>query len=543
MTPQLPAGFQLDAPPPLPPGFVPDDGATPPAGPPRVGAAAVPTADEAAGRGYRPPTPSAPRREPTMKDRIVGGVEAALETFAQLTGGAAGMVGGTVGGVAGSIASGEYGTPEGAKRAEESAAAGAERGTGAVRQGLRWLTAGAFGDKPMSETGQEYTEAVGQGMQNLIPLGGLSGEMAALGRGAKPAVQAAKDTGRAVGDAALEAATPRLSEATVKRVGAATEAGIPVSPHQLSGNKFVQMLGETAENIPFAGGGSLRRARREKFSAALAKQMDPATDATVLDDATFKGLQDSAGERIGDISSKYKVPVDDFGDVEALARRDTPDVQAVVKTFADDVKSIAEQNDGVVPGDTLRKLRTEAQSRARAVRGSKPDLANALDDVVHRFDDALSNNIAEGDAAALLEARRQYAISKTLEPLLAKYPTGDFPPAALKGIVTSTKEGKRRMARGEGGALGEYARLGQEILKEQVTSGTAERNAVYGAVGLGAGGAAAVTNPLAAGALYAGSALYNLLGPKIVKRMVEAQRRKSPTMIKSGEAKPSGASG
>lgn len=493
--------------------FVPDAPAAP-SGPPRLGAAAVPTAEEAAGLPYRPQAASpeavaaAQRRERAarnpIRDTAVGAVEAALDIAAK-------VVGGGLGGALGFLG----GTFEGA--GEKGMAAGAERGVAAMRD--------VFGT-PETETGVGLSEKFDTLMQSLPAAAGVHGTLQTPAGAGAAATRAAGDAGRAAKDAALEAATPRLSPSAVKRVATATEAGIPVSPHQLSGNKFVQMLGETAENIPFAGGGSLRRARREKFSAALAKQMDPTTEATVLDDATFKGLQDSAGERIGDISSKYSVPVDDFGDVAALARRDTPDVQTVVRTFADDVKSIAEQNGGVVPGDMLRKLRTEAQSRARAVRGSKPDLANALDAVVHRFDDALSNNIAEGDTTALLEARRQYAISKTLEPLLAKYPTGDFPPSALKSIVTSTKEGKRRMARGEGGELGEYARLGAEILKEQVSSGTAERNAVYGAVGLGAGAGAAAVNPLAAGALYAGSALYNLLGPRIVKRMVEAQQRR-----------------
>ena len=526
--------------------FVPDTATAPPSAP-LTGAAAVPQ-DPAAAARVAAESQAMARAERRGEEeratrpvisRVVGGVEAALEVTSRL-------LGGGFGGMAGMFGIGTQGG------GEKGVAEGAQRGVQGMRDALR--LAGITSGAPMSETGQEYTEAamgpIEKVGQALPPVMGVYGTLQGPAGGARVARQAVGDAGRAAGDAALEAATPRLSKATVERVSAATEAGIPVSPHQLSGNKFVQMLGETAESIPFAGGGSVRRARREKFSAALAKQMDPATEATVLDDATFKGLQDSAGERIGEISSKYNVPIDDFGDVAVLARRDTPDVQAVVKTFADDLKLIAEQNGGRVPGDTLRKLRTEAQSRARAVRSSKPDLANALDDVVHRFDDALSNNIADADAAALTDARRQYAISKTLEPLLARYPTGDFPPSALKSIVTSTKEGKRRMARGEGGALGEYARLGQEILKEQVSSGTPERSAVYGAVGLGAGGVAAVTNPLAAGALYAGSALYNLLGPRVVKRMVEAQRRREapapagpppePTLARGFEDVPQG---
>ena len=54
----------------------------------------------------------------------------------------------------------------------------------------------------------------------------------------------------------------------------------------------------------------------------------------------------------------------------------------------------------------------------------------------------------------------------------------------------------------------------QEVLKEQVTSMTAERSAVYRTAGaLGVGGAVAATvNPLAALGMYGGAAAYNLLG-------------------------------
>jgi len=516
-----PEGFTVDE---LPPGFKVDTAAAP--SKPLTGAAAVPQAPAAAARvaAEAKARQIVEQRGATQRaanpivSRAVGAAEAGLEVATRL-------LGGSIGGLAGIFG---INTEQGG---DKGFAEGAQRGIQGVRDALQMV--GVTSGKPMSQTGQEYTEAAMEPIEKvgqvLPPTAGVFGTLAGPATAAPMAAQrgAVRAGAGKVADAALEAATPRLSESTMKRAQAATDAGIPISPHQLSDNKFIKLLGETAENVPLAGGGSLRAKRREKFSAALAKQMDPDTDVTVLDDAAFKQLQDAAGERIGEISSKYQMPIEDFGDLNALARRDTPDVQAVVKTFADDLAQIAADNGGVIPGDTLRKLRTEAQSRARNVRGAKPDLANALDDVVHRFDDALTNNAAEADVTALANARRQYAISKTLEPLVAKHPDGSFPPSSLKGVVTSTKEGKRRMARGEGGDLGEYARVGQDLLKEQVSSGTAERNTIYSALGIGAGAGAAFTSLPAAAALYAGSALYNLLGPRVVKRMIDAEKRRN----------------
>lgn len=508
-----PAGFTVDE---LPPGFKVD---APAPTKPLTGAAAVPqdpaaaarVAAEAKARQIVEQRGAAQRAASPVVSRAVGAAEAGLEVATRL-------LGGTVGGLAGIFG---INTEQGG---EQGFVEGTQRGIQGVRDALRMV--GITNGAPMSQTGQEYTEAAMAPLEKvsevLPPVVGVNGalvnSLATPRAGALGTVRAGAGK---VADAALEAATPAVSPSTMKRATTAVEAGIPISPHQLSGNKFVKLLGETAESVPGAGGTQLKQARRDKFSAALAKQLDPETTATVLDDATFKELQDAAGERIGEISSKYQVPVDDFGDLNAVARRDTPDVQAVVKTFADDLAQIAADNGGVVPGDTLRKLRTEAQSRARNVRGAKPDLANALDDVVHKLDDALANNISDAaDVAALTDARRRYAISKTLEPLLAKYPDGNFPPSALKGVVTSTKQGKRRMARGEGGELGEYARVGQDLLKEQVSSNTAERAAVYSVLGDAA-------KLFKVGALWLPSAAYNFIGPRVVKRLVEAQAKRN----------------
>lgn len=458
------------------------------------------------------------RRNP-IRDGVVGLVEGALDIVAKLVGGGAGGIAGLYGG----ILTGQ--------NPGESMSAGAQKGVGVVRDIYR-QTRLTSGDEPETRFGRDLTGLVDEAAKVFPAIGtGPRGTLvSSMPEGAvSTAVRAGRDVARAAGDAAVEAATPRLSQRSMELVGKATDAGVPINFHQLSDNKFVKIIGETAEHVPMAGGGSLRVKRREAFNLALAKQMDPETNITVLDDASFKQLQDAAGESIGEISSKYQVPATEFGDLMALdrVRRGTPDTQAVVKAWADDLKRIADENGGVVPGDTLRKLRTEVQTQAREMRANKGDLAATLDDVVHRMDEALANVAADADVAALTEARRRYAISKVLEPLVARHPDGNFAPSALKSIMAQKSGGKQhRMARGEAGDLGEYARIGNELLKELPSSGTAERNLVYGGVGAGAGAGAAFAEPLSAAAVYLGSAAYNLIGPRVVKRLVDAQKRR-----------------
>lgn len=344
-----------------------------------------------------------------------------------------------------------------------------------------------------------------------VGMGAAFGAVPGAAKAGSEAVRAAGERRRA-GEAADKARQ-------MKQVETAVDANIPVAPHQLSGNKFLKYLGETLEHVPLSGGATNRETRARNYSAGLAKAIDPESTAVKLDDKTFGALQDKAGERIGEISARTNVPKRAFGDLMDVGRRDTPDVQQVIKTYADDLKAIADQNGGVVPGSTLRKLRTEAQTQARTARANKGDLAAALDRVVHRFDEALSEHAAEGDMPALLEARRQYAVSKAIEPVVAKHPDGNIPTQALMAIVTrKAGGGQTRMAKGKGGELGDYAEMGAKLLREQASSGTGERNLIY-RVATDAAEAAKV------GVLWAPATLYNSFGPKVVKRMVEKARR------------------
>jgi hypothetical protein len=61
---------------------------------------------------------------------------------------------------------------------------------------------------------------------------------------------------------------------------------------------------------------------------------------------------------------------------------------------------------------------------------------------------------------------------RTIQPIVAKSPTGDVSPAQLAARVNETGNG---MAFGYGGDLGELARIGQKFLKEPGSSNTAER--------------------------------------------------------------------
>lgn len=188
------APWESDAPTPTVESALPNvaaGGLTPPG---RRGAAAVPTAQEAAGGGYAAPQPQAPR-EPSAREKVVGYVEAGIEMLAQITGGSAGVVTGGLAGIARSIGEGSFGTAGGTAAAAESAAAGGQAGAQMARQGIRMSpilgpavaaverSGGGLGPA-MSPAGQESVEQVG-GIINQLPafqpaIGPAGGAAAAL---------------------------------------------------------------------------------------------------------------------------------------------------------------------------------------------------------------------------------------------------------------------------------------------------------------------------------------------------------------------------
>lgn len=132
--------------------------------------------------------PRAP--EPSMTDQIIGGGEAALTLATGATGGTLGALGGTLKGLAEQILAGKFGTQEANRAVEAAAAKGAEALTYA----------------PRTAAGQEMAAAVGEGAQALVPLAGLSGQMAAAGAAARPVAQAARPVAAAAAQRAGAAA-------------------------------------------------------------------------------------------------------------------------------------------------------------------------------------------------------------------------------------------------------------------------------------------------------------------------------------------------
>lgn len=254
--------------------------------PMRTGAAAVPTAQEVATGKYTPPA-AATAAAPGLVDNLIGTGEAIMTVATGIPAMALGTVGGTLGGLAGSVVAGDFGTPEAARRVEESAA-----------QGMQALTYA-----PRTESGRDQVEAVGRVAQNLIPLAGLTGEMAALARAQAPAIRAVNDAG-AAGLAAAQQAGQRIAEA-VQRGEPAPTPGTLGSVGAAAVDAATQrraMAAELPVPVQLTKGQATRAQEQLRFETETAK--DPRVGAQ---------LRDFAAEQNARLSQNFDAFVDQTG--------------------------------------------------------------------------------------------------------------------------------------------------------------------------------------------------------------------------------------
>lgn len=134
---------------------------------------------------------SAQQPEPSLGERLTGAGEAGLSTLTGVTGGTLGMAAGATKGIAESILDGTFGTQQAAYLVEQKAMQGAEALTYA----------------PRTPTGQQYTQNVGEVMQQAIPVTPFTAELVAIGAGSRLAAPGLAAAARQAAEPAVMAAT------------------------------------------------------------------------------------------------------------------------------------------------------------------------------------------------------------------------------------------------------------------------------------------------------------------------------------------------
>lgn len=156
---------------------------------------------------YEQPQAAPKQPEPTLTDKALGLGETALSAATGATSGTLGMLGGTLGQAGREILSGNFGTPEAAQRISQNAAESAADLTYA----------------PRTQTGQEYTQALGEISEPLVALTPALSELALAGQAARSVAPIAQ--GQAIRAAqAVAPAVERAGQAIQRPIQATANA-------------------------------------------------------------------------------------------------------------------------------------------------------------------------------------------------------------------------------------------------------------------------------------------------------------------------------
>lgn len=148
------------------------------------------------------------KRKATIGETAVGTGEAALSAVTGATIGTLGAVGGALYGAGREIASGEFGSPQAARRIEQQAMAGAEAGTFA----------------PRTPSGQAQAAALGEALSVIPPIVPMAGQLAQVAQVARPSAAAAQTMARA----AVPGAVQRVQQVAAPIQRAAQTVTAPV---------------------------------------------------------------------------------------------------------------------------------------------------------------------------------------------------------------------------------------------------------------------------------------------------------------------------
>lgn len=341
------------------------------------------------------------------------------------------------------------------------------------------------------------------------------------------AAPAAKDMGAAASKA-IGSMAPKIAPEVSELAQKAHAMGIKIPLDALSDNRILKVIGQAFREVPLSG--DMTGANREAFNGAIIKLIGGDEKATKISPQVYDAAMSKSGKTIGDISAKNPIPFDaalagklDEHSAHVMGFEPDEGIQRVVNNYIKEIRDAGAAK-GQIDGEVMRKIRTQLTSQMRTT--SNGDLKHALSELDETLLDSVHAQLTPAERETFDAARTQYAIGKTIEPLIAKAAvkgSGDMSPAAFANQLIATKSGKSMIARGRGGKAGDIAAVGSKFLTEPGSSNTAERGLAYTALG---GGGLAGGVPAAAG-IWGGANLYNRVGPKVARKLTQSTADKA----------------
>jgi hypothetical protein len=371
-----------------------------------------------------------------------------------------------------------------------------------------------------------FGSALGAGARALPIIGRVAGpavEGAVAGGAGNALISGGtgEDPGRALATGAAGGAllggVPALVGAGVRALGGgvpsaisgiADRLGINLSTGQRTGG-VAKRIEDVGAGIPGSGADQFARTQNSQIAGVIAREGGIPGPVVKLTPASVSDGLTAAGNRMETAASKIDVPGDNttlgaLGTIHtnaSISGTDAPQAKTVA-TLNDRILNIMANNNGTMPGPDFQKFIAKGGELEAAINSSNPDVANAAQQVKDALLDAANRSgAASADAVKDLQtARYNYKVLKTAQPVINNSADGSdtMSQAALAARIRGgTQNPNFDMSRsGPGNNMQDLARL-IEGIKPLRSSGTAERAAWYGALGIGGtGGAAyALTHP------------------------------------------------
>lgn len=321
-----------------------------------------------------------------------------------------------------------------------------------------------------------------------------------LGMASTAAIPAAIRTGGAVANRLVGTVDPNT--ATLAQT-ARNNFGIPVGAGEVSSNPTVRFLNSVVNKLPGSGGGAHRENMQTAFNRSIAETFGE--NAERITPQVMAQARDRIGSVFEDVANRTPTIHADPQFAHSL-RRTILDAQATmtageVEPLIRQVQNIAglvDPRTQTITGEIYQNLTRRGAPLDRAMQSQNPNIRNAARDIREALDDVMERSATPEAVADLRQARAEWRNLRTVEPLVAKAPTGDISPALLQGRVNTAFKGTHGAAYGGGGDLKMLADIGQRFMKEPPSSGTSERGMLMhliGGFGSGVAGLAAGLSP------------------------------------------------
>lgn len=287
---------------------------------------------------------------------------------------------------------------------------------------------------------------------------------------------------------------------------ARTKYQIPVNAADLSNNQLLRTAADQSAKLPLSGAATADAGKRTAWQGAIAKEMGEPNATSFTPD-----VMDQARTRIGKVFDNVaKNTTIDNASTDILTNTDLPKIEAdahltlpdnelkPIKAQLDNITSVAAKGNGTISGDAYQALTRKGAPLDRAESSNDPNVRYIAGQIRDALDDAFARSASPADQQALLQAKYQYRVMRTVQDLAAGSRDGSISPDGFmqKVLAASRKfdAPTAGMAYTGGGNIGELARIGK-LFRAAPQTGTADRLAVNALAFAPSGGAAYLADP------------------------------------------------